>query len=402
MTYFSEFARSPRHLAAAAIGNAAGFTITNYLNNLLIPRLMAEFGWTSSQIALLGLAAVVSIVCQPFAGRMTDRFGSRRVALFGIVAGGLMYLALSRMTGSFWAFYAINTAQIALISSTTGTVVYTRLIAQRFDRARGLALALVMSAPSIAGMLIVPAASAYIAQAGWRAGYVMTAMLTTAVGLLALALVPRDAAHAAPAVSAALPQQDPPMLRSIVRNKAFPIIVGAILLCSMTIVMQTTQMQVILTGSGLSTREAAVAISAYALGVIVGRLCCGALLDRFPAYGVAAFALGLPGIGLAILALGPPSLPLLACAVAVLGLSLGAEGDIGGYLAMTWFDLRVYGTVIGLFIGCIAISSALGSLLLSLSLGAGLGFAPFLLFAGASALVGGALLWRLKRIPPAR
>jgi len=403
VAYFGEFARNPRQLGSAALGIAAGYTITNYLNNLFIPRLMTEFGWSSSQIALLGLAAVLSILCQPLAGRMTDRFGVRPVALFGVVGGGLMFLALSRQTGSFAMFFALNTAQIALISSTTGPVVWSRLIAERFDRARGLALALATSAPSFAGMVVTPLAARYIESAGWRSGYLLTASVTTTAGLLAIALVPR---HAAQQSGAASPLNAAPMLRStirsIARNPAFPLIIGGILLCSMTIVMQTTQMQVILTGRGLNGAQAAWAISSYALGVIAGRLGCGAALDRFPAHAVAAVALGLPGIGLALLALGPASPAVLSLAVAVLGLSLGAEGDVGGFLAMRYFSLEVYSTFLGVVVGTIAVSSALGSLLLSLTLGASLGFAPFLLLAGGSALAGGALLWRLGRVPPAR
>jgi MFS family permease len=173
-------------------------------------------------------------------------------------------------------------------------------------------------------------------------------------------------------------------------------------LCSLTIVMQTTQLGVIVRDTGLSARDASLIISVYALGVIAGRLLCGAALDRYPAHLVAALALGLPGIGLALLATGVPSALVMSAGVLLLGLSLGAEGDIGGYLAMTYFGVEVYSTVVGLIIGSLALSSALGSLLLSAGLNLTGSFAPFLPFAGAAAVLGSLLFYRLKHLPRVR
>ncbi len=397
MSYFGEFRINWRYLASATLGIAVGYGINNYLNNIFVPPLMQEFGWQSSDIALLGIAAASSFICQPVAGRLTDRFGVRRVAGFGIVCATLIYIGLGTMQGSFIQFFLLNAAQIALAAAATGPVVYSRLIAGSFDRARGMALAIAACSPSIAGVVAAPLLSGFIEREGWRAGYMAVAAITAVAGAIALLLIPAHVAAPRPASVAA--QGELARLKTIAANPAFKPVVAGIFLCSLTIVMQSTQMKVILMERGLSSMDAAYVISIYALGVISGRLLCGAALDRYPAWLVAALSLGLPAAGLAILASGVTSPALLATAVVFLGAALGAEGDVGGYLAMTYFRLEVYGTVVGIVFGTLSLASALGSVILSLTLQATDSFAPFMWFAAGSALAGSGLFLLLRNVP---
>lgn len=399
--YFREFKIGWRHLTSATIGIAAGYGINNYLNNIFIPPLMEEFGWKSSQIALIGLAALTSVICQPIAGRITDRIGVRRVAIFGVASATLIYVLLSMMSGSFIEFFVLSAMQIALVGATTGPVVYSRLIAESYGRARGVALAIATASPSFAGAAVVPLLSGFIEQEGWRTGYLLSATAAALVGAIAILLIPTRQTRDSKGNSASdtSRQFDP---RAIASNPALLLIVGGIFLCSMTIVMQTTQMGVILRAAGLSASDTSWVISVYAVGVIAGRLICGAALDRFPAHFVSAFALGLPAIGLSLLATATPSVALLSLAVMFLGLSLGAEGDIGGYLTMTYFSVEIYSTIVGVIVGTIAISSALGSVILSITLSRWDSFAPFLILASASALVGALLFYRLGKVAPAQ
>lgn len=397
MGYFGELYKNKTILFAASLGMAFGFTINNYLNNIFIPRLTEEFGWIKSSVALIGLPAILGIIVQPAAGRLADKFGVKTVALFGVICMPLSYLALSLMGGSLIEFFLINVVQVVLVASTTGAVVYSRLIAQNFERARGAALALAACSPSVAGGIIAPFLSAYIDEHGWRSGYVATAAMTGLAGILAILLIPR----AAPAPAATLAgRQTSPSYRSIVANPAFKLIAFGIAFCSLSVVVQTSQMKLIIEGMGVDSARASLMISLYAVGVIIGRLACGVALDRFPAHIVAATSLGLPGLGLAILALGTTDPIPLAVAVFLLGLSLGGEMDVVGYLIMRFFELRVYSTVLGIVVGTIAFSGALGSVLLSVSLKLTEGYAVFLLSSAGCAFLGSFLLGKLGNIRP--
>ena len=130
----------------------------------------------------------------------------------------------------------------------------------------------------------------------------------------------------------------------------------------------------------------------------MGRLICGLTLDRFPAHIVAAISLGVPAIGLGILAAGL-STPLFLCLAALtLGLSLGAEGDVIGYLVRRYFRAAIYSSVLGLIIGAIALSGGIGGLILSASLKLSGRFTPFLCICVVSTLVGSTSLLLLGRV----
>lgn len=137
-------------------------------------------------------------------------------------------------------------------------------------------------------------------------------------------------------------------------------------------------------------------VSVYAAGVLTGRLACGLALDHFPAHRVAALAMGLPALGL-LLASQPGSLWLVAMAMALLGLSQGAEGDIAAYLVARQFTFDLFGTVAGIITAAIGIAAAFGGLLLSGMLGGGGGYVGFLVLCAITVAIGAGLFLLVGR-----
>ena len=399
MRELAELRRGWRPLSAASIGLAFGYTLNNYVMNLMSPHLIAQFGWDRASFALLGLVVILAIVCQPIAGRLADRFGERSIAMIGVICAPLLYLLLSRQTGSFAQLATISALQVVLVGGTTSVVVYTRLIARAFAEARGLALGIAASAPAMAGAAASPLIALAIAQAGWRATYVAIALAVGLFGALALALMPREP-RAATGGKAPAERPAPVAWRDLLGNRAFRLIIGGTLLCNLTITLQMSQINLLLGDAGVAAPQAALMLSLYGAGIIVGRLLCGVALDRFPAHRIAALAMAAPAMGLLILASGTGSLPLLALAIATLGLSLGAEGDIGAYLVMRYFPPAIYSTVVGLVIGSLAASGAIGTLLLSASLWGTGAFTAFLLLSAGCTLAGAGLFLGLRRCTP--
>lgn len=397
MSYIGEFRKSWRALAAAGVGMAAGYLLVNYISNIFTPHLIEEFGWSRGDLARVGATAILGIIGQPIAGRLTDAFGVRRVALVGVILGPLIYAGLSMMTGSLTQYFLLSLMQVSVIGATTSTVVYSRLIAQNFSRARGVALALAACATPAAAALGIPFLSGFIDVHGWRAGYLLLAGCTAVAGLLAVLLVPAGGAVARPA--AGLRADTIQRYRFILSSPAFRLIMLGVILCNLSWTLQTAQLKVLLLDRGIDGATAALALSLHATGVIVGRLLFGALLDRFPTYIVTAIAMGLPGLGLGLLATGGASPVLIAGAVLLLGLSMGAEGDVLAYTVMRYFRIEIYSTVLGLVLGGLALSVTLGALLLGTMLDLTGGFIAFLGVACAAALLGGLMFLLLKRQP---
>ncbi|MFT4046656.1 MAG: MFS transporter [Solimonas sp.] len=397
MNYTQEIRANGRYLAAAAIGQAGGYYFITYVTNVLTPHLIRQFGWTPSELALVGTVAFASILSQPFAGRLSDSLGVRRMATIGVVCTPLLLWGLAAMSGAFWLFFLLALLQIVVVGGTTTAPVYSRLIAFRFERARGIALAAAACAPAALAALVVPFLSRFVDANGWRAGYVALGIYAAIAGAVALLLIPAGVDRRTTAGGAG--QKQPIDYAAILRSRVFQLIVAGLVLTNLSITLQTTQLKVMFLERGIGSATGTTAVSLYALSILIGRIGSGLALDRFPSHVVAAIFLGLPGVGLLVLTSGTTAHVPIVVSVLCLGLSFGAEGDIIAYVVMRFFKLEVYSTVLGLVSGAIAVSMASGALLLSALLKSSGSFTPFLLLSGSCALIGAGFLWALGSRP---
>lgn len=119
----------------------------------------------------------------------------------------------------------------------------------------------------------------------------------------------------------------------------------------------------ILTDRGGSAQFAAFASSLFGVGLFMGRVGCGYLLDQFFAPRVAGLLFSSVAIGIAFLGLGHAIWS--ACIAAVLvGFGIGAEVDIIAYLTSRYFGLRSYGAIFGWIWAVFGVSGGLGAYLM--------------------------------------
>jgi predicted MFS family arabinose efflux permease len=91
---------------------------------------------------------------------------------------------------------------------------------------------------------------------------------------------------------------------------------------------------------------------------------------------------------------------VLIFAVLCFGFSLGAEGDIVGFLVARNFGVQVYSSVMGLMTMTISLAAATGAALLSLTLRLTGAFDIFLFGTAAATLVGSLMFLLLPKKPP--
>jgi predicted MFS family arabinose efflux permease len=256
-------------------------------------------------------------------------------------------------------------------------------------------LAIAISGPPLLGAVGTPVLAAIIRGHGWRAGCVAIAVVTAVLGTVALALLPR--AHG-DGDARAKPKARTDY-RAIARSPVFWILLAGVLLCNLYHSVTTSQLGVVLDDS-VHSGSVATLVSIFAVAVIAGRFACGLALDRCAPHVVAAIALALPGFGCLLVASTWDSYAVVVAAVCCLGAAWGAEGDVIAYLVSRRFDLSVYSSVLSILSAAIGVSSAVGAVILSRTLRETQSFNGFLVFAGGSALVGGALLLVLRRYGP--
>jgi MFS family permease len=362
----------------------------------MAPHFLEEFGWSKSQFALIGSLGLLTVIIFPFVGRLTDVIGVRKTALIGVVSGPLAFLGLSMMTGDIRVYIALFLFQGVLCVTTTATV-YTRIVVQYITRSRGLALAIVASAPALTGAIGGPLLNNFVEASGWRAGYLVMVMFAGLAGALALLMLPPEKKDVGQQPQRAKAARDD--YAEIFRNRAFWILLSAMLLCNLPQVIALTQLNLLLLDQGITPAGVSAMISAFAIGVLVGRFAAGLALDRFTPWLVAMVAMVLPSFGLFMLATDFNSPPVVMVSVLLIGLSFGAEGDLVGFLVVRNFGVRVFSTVMGMMTAAMATSAALGAALVSLSLKMTGGFVPFLIGSGTAVFIGALLFIFLPRTP---
>jgi MFS family permease len=389
-----------RVLLAASLGSGTSIPLFAYTNSAFAPHLIKEFGWSRAQFALIGLATLSTLLVLPVVGRMTDRLGVRPIALLGTILVPLCFVAYALQSGDF-RWYAAVFVVVLAVGSMTSPLVYTRLIAERFDRATGLALTVVNCFPAALAMVLIPLLNVWIERWGWRSAYLALGALTLVCGLVAVALIPTRDKRAATSDATRSSEPGPVVTgsarhdyRLILRSPVFWTIFVGMFLCLLQTPLHSSQMNLMLVDVGLSTQAAANIVPLYALGTIVGRIACGLALDRFATPPVTTLSMILPAIGFLVLASGSDQLVVIGAAMFLIGLSIGAESDLISYLIARYFKLRIYATTLGLLFCVSFLASGAGSVAISRTLAATGGFAPYLYFvAGAVAL--GSLLFLL-------
>lgn len=396
MKYLGEFRTGWPNLLGATVGVALGSALNHYLMSLFGPPLLAEFGWEKSEFALVGTLGLAGMVTAPFMGRLTDRLGARSTATIGFTILPLCFLAYSLMTGPIWQFYLIYMVK-SIFGILTTTLVFTRVIIRRFDRARGIALALLMTGPPLAGAVLTPLVAEIIDAEGWRAGYRAMAAMAAAGGFVAILLVGKRSP--APAAGTARPKLTWGQFAGLLRRPAFGLLVGGMLLVNIPQIIVMSQLKLILIDKGTSDDFATWAVSLYAIGVMGGRFVSGLALDRLPAHIVAGAFLGLPALGMIALLSPLQAGMVLAGGVLLVGLAQGAEGDLGAYLTSRNFAMENYSLAYSMVIIAIGAGAVIGSALLGWTLAATDSFGPFLTISAIVTIIGAACFYLTGRFP---
>jgi len=332
-----------RALLSTMIAAGASIQFSYYILTLFIPPLIDEFGWAKSQVAVTGAMGAFGAIAFVIAGRFADRFGTRRTALIGVIGLPICYLLLSIMDGEINSFYIIY-ALILVLGSTTSISVYGRIIATRFEETRGLAFALMLSSAPFLALATVSLLELVIATEGWRAGFRTLAVAVLLLGLLALRIMPQESTS----IRGVNSPIDGRAFGFILRSKSFWVIATAMLLCNLGSALNTLQLKPMLLEQDLSSSQAATIMPAFASGVLGGRLLSGFAFRSFSTPIVSAAMMGLPSIGLALMASPFDQYVVVYLATMLIGVSQGAEADIGAFTVARYVGTEYFGTGTGL------------------------------------------------------
>jgi MFS family permease len=356
---------------AAFLGMVLGpASVLIYSFGVFVGPLEREFGWTRGQISLAATIIVfVSVFTQPLQGALVDRFGVRRVVLISIPIFCAAIAGLYFIPSNISVFYAAWVL-VTLCGMTLWNGSYNKVMAAWYDRKLGFAVGVIGAGQGVGAAVVPVICQALVTNYGWRTAYVGLALITLVVTFLFNFLFLYDK----PADKGLLPDGDglvshdrpSPVeggyaFKDALKQKSFWIIASAFFLLGIMTTSIVAHLIPMLVDAKIQPQTAVFAMTVFGIAIILGRIVAGILLDYFYApYVLIGFLLG-PVIGLSMLAAGSLGPAVFAWA-ALIGLGVGAEIDVLGYL-------------IPRYCGRVAYAKLYGTLLAAFQLGGGIGAA---------------------------
>ena len=128
-------------VSAAGMSCSIG-TMIVYTFGVFAKPLAMDLKASRGSIALAVSILDVVVACSaPWAGRLADRYGARGVIVGSMIGLSACLLGLSFVPLPLWHFYALF-ALAGMVGVASSPVTYSRVVANWFDRRRGVALGL--------------------------------------------------------------------------------------------------------------------------------------------------------------------------------------------------------------------------------------------------------------------
>lgn len=365
------FAARPRNPWSIVLGSAIALTfgavpILQYTSGLFMKPLEAEFGWNRVELSL-GISSVqfISIPSVFLVGWAMDRWGIKWVIgpLIALFAINVALMAFLNSLTMFIALYAL----FGFTSSALNPIGFLKSIAAYIDDRRGLAIGVTLSGTAL-GAAIVPQFAEYmISHYGWRTAYIALAFLPALIALPSTLLFVREPNSRAQQKLKRMNVDDPTReelsgltLKEACLTPSFWLLAGVLLLVSAVINGTIAHAIPFLMDNKYTARDAASVLAGVGIASVVGRIGSGYLFDRFFVPYVAACFFVILIIGLYLLS----GLQSAVIAMICVGLTLGLELDMVGYLVPRYFGLKKFGQIYAFQFGALNAGGAVGPLLM--------------------------------------
>ncbi|WP_175781106.1 MFS transporter [Burkholderia anthina] len=384
---------------------AAAFAVTfvgfgsAYSFSAFVESLQRDFAASRGQISLVfSLAGFLYFGFGIVSGPLADRFGSRRLAVVGMLltAAGLAAAGAAHTLLQVYVAYGLGVG----LGVGCAYVPAVGAVQRWFVRRRGFASGLAVAGIGVGTLVMPPLASVLIAHVGWRGAYVALAAIAVVAGAGMSLLIendPRgrglspdgDAARAqagADPRGAAAAMPAGATVREAITSRPFASLYAACLVCSFGVFVPFVHLVPYALDHGVAPSMAVLLLGAIGVGSTAGRFFLGGLADRFGrrASLLAMFA----GMAVALVAwAGAGTVATLAAFALVFGVFYGGWVAVLPAVVMDYFGGRNVSAIIGILYTSVAFGTLIGPAAAGFIYDAGGGYlVPILASAAANAI----------------
>jgi MFS family permease len=142
--------------------------------------ILNEFGWSRASTAgIFSLNIIIYGLMAPLSGRLSDRFGPKKIVPLGTLLITLG-MVLCSTASEIWHFYILFGVIFAVGSCIAGWSQFAPILAAWFIKRRGIALGIGMAGFGLC-FLISPLTGVLIVHLGWRGAFIVLAVLPTLI-----------------------------------------------------------------------------------------------------------------------------------------------------------------------------------------------------------------------------
>ncbi|QQO22046.1 MFS transporter [Bradyrhizobium diazoefficiens] len=266
--------------AVTLMGFGCAYTFSAFLKPL-----QAEFGASRGSVSLVfSLAGFLYFGLGIVSGPLADRFGSRVLAVTGMLLTGLGLVA----AGSAHNLVQVYLAYGFGVGVGVGCAYVPAIgaVQRWFVRRRGLASGLAVSGIGVGTLAMPPLATFLIELLGWRGAYLTLGLLAAAIGGVLALLIENDprarglGPDGGPLLATGPSGAAGASVAEAVRSRKFIALYAACLICAFGVFVPFVHLVPYASDHGVAPSTAVLLLGVIGIGSTAGRFLLGGLADR--------------------------------------------------------------------------------------------------------------------------
>lgn len=332
-------------IGKGGINNSAGLFLTSVTKDL---------GIGMGNLSLyFSVSAVVTMIFLPFGGKMMAKYDTRLILSIGIILQAGAF-ALFGLMSSVWGWY-ILAIPLAVGGVFITVIAGPVIINQWFKKSKGLALGILSAVGGGIGAIAQPVAAGLIANFGWRMAYIFVGLAAIIIVVPIVFLLIKRSPQAygvQPYGAEELNEEqndekagDTGVEVAVAKKSAALYLLMIFFFFITSIASFSMHIPTYLTNKGFDITFAGNIMGTYMIGILIGSLILGFLIDKLGSKYTAVFAMIAGIIAISLLLYSGTSTAIISFAVGLFGLISSSIGIIAPALTSSLFGQRAYSEI---------------------------------------------------------